>query len=219
MAEKTPQFNSGSSQPAKPPSLPPVPPNAKTVAEADPKNGEQHFNQHCSACHQIGGVGLPGLAPSIRNRDFLAIADDDFIRKTIALGRAGTPMVPRPDLKHNHVTEIIAYLRSIKVPNPPKLPADLSRESKGDIARGANHFQIYCASCHGPGGQGYSAGGAGPGIGLPSFLAAASDGYIYHTVKQGRAGTAMRSFNGADGLANLSDQDIDDIIVWLRRPQ
>ena len=204
---------------AAPQGLPPVPPGSQTVAEADPSAGEKLFNQNCSACHQIGGVGMPGLAPSIRNRDFLAIASDDFIRRTIAQGRPATAMVPRPDLKHQQVTEIIAYLRSLKVPNKPQIAFEPERKCKGDPKQGAEAFGTYCAHCHGEKGEGYSSGGAGPGIGLVGFLSVASDDYIFQTVKQGRLGTAMRSFSGARGLAHLEDQTINDIIVWLRSPR
>ena len=194
-----------------------APPGSTSVADADPAVGEQHFNQQCSACHQIGGTGLVGLAPSIRNRDFLAIASDNFIRATIAGGRAGTAMVPRPDLDYSYVSEIIAYLRSLDVPNPISITVDDSWKASGDAARGGEHFALYCAYCHGTNGEGYIAGGSGPGIGLEGFLNVASDDYIAKTVKHGRVGSAMRAFDGAKGLANLSQQDINDIIVWLRQ--
>ena len=73
--------------------------SASPVAEAgDAKRGRMQFDANCVACHQPGGVGKVGFAPSIRNRDFLAIASDDFIRTTIQKGRLGTAMVPRADL-------------------------------------------------------------------------------------------------------------------------
>ena len=53
-------------------------------------------------------------------------------------------------------------------------------------------------------------------IGLPGFLDKASDGFIRETIKNGRSNTRMRGFQGSDGLANLSDREIDDIIVYLR---
>ena len=81
---------------------------------------------------------------------------------------------------------------------------------------GHHKFALFCASCHGPGGEGYSAGGSGPGIGLAGFLDTASDDYIFQTVKYGRLGTAMKGFIGAEGLANLSEEDVGDIIAHLR---
>ena len=194
-----------------------VPVGTLSVADADPAAGEQHFNLNCAACHQVGGEGAVGLAPSIRNRDFLALASDDFIRTTIASGRGGTAMIPRPDLSGDVVTEIIAYLRDLETPNPVNITVDDSRVAHGDISLGGENYSLFCAYCHGDNGEGYLAGGAGPAIGLPGFLDVASDDYISKTVKHGRLGTAMRGFDGARGLANLNDQEIDDIIVWLRR--
>lgn len=73
-----------------------------------------------------------------------------------------------------------------------------------------------CSTCHGTSGNGYESEGAGTAIGLPGFLSKASDGFIRETIKKGRSNTRMLAFQGPDGLANLSDQEIDDVIVYLR---
>jgi cbb3-type cytochrome c oxidase subunit III len=187
-------------------------------SEADPKAGEMHFKANCAACHQADGTGLPGFAPSIRNRDFLALASDDFIKQTVQKGRPGTSMVQRPDLSDQILTDIVAYLRAVPVATQVHITVDPSKDlaSLGKSADGHEKYTIYCAACHGEGGKGYVAGGAGPAIGLSGFLDAASDDYIYQTLKLGRMGTAMKPFLGAKGLANLNDQDAHDIIAYLR---
>ncbi|MDH3585030.1 MAG: c-type cytochrome, partial [Phycisphaerae bacterium] len=179
--------------------------------------GEQLFVANCSACHQPDGHGKPGIAPSIRNRDFLAISSDDFIAKTVHAGRVGTAMAPRPDLDTEKTSHIIAFLRALPVANPVEITVDPGRKHSGDATKGATKYAAYCASCHGSRGEGYLAGGAGPAIGLPGFLAVASDDYIFQTVKHGRMGTAMKSFMGSAGLANLEASDVGDIIAHLRR--
>ena len=183
---------------------------------ADPINGELQYKINCAACHQEGGTGKMGFAPSIRNRDFLAIASDDFIRDTIQKGRAGTAMVARPDLSEAVVGDIIAYLRALPVKNPISVDLDPDKVVQGDVIAGGEKFEIFCATCHGEKGEGYASGGPGPGIGLAGFLNTASDDYILQTVKLGRTGTSMRSFIGAEGVANLEEQDVNDIIVFLR---
>ena len=186
-------------------------------AAGDPTKGEALYTMNCMACHQPGGVGKIGLAPSIRNRDFLALASDEFIRKTVHDGRLGTAMAPRPDLSAEQVGDIIAYLRDLDIPLPADVSVDPDRVFEGgDAEAGATKYAVYCASCHGANGEGYMAGGSGPAIGLKSFLDAASDDYIFQTVKHGRIGTAMRSFIGAGGLANLEEKDVVDIIAHLR---
>lgn len=189
---------------------------AKSNSPPDPKAGKMHFDANCMACHQPGGLGKAGFAPSIRNSDFLALASDEFILQTVKLGRLGTAMLPRPDLSEKVMGDIIAYLRSVPSIHPTIIKVDDSKKVAGDSKLGHQKFQAYCMSCHGEKGTGYVSGGVGPAIGLAGFLSVASDDYIYQTVKIGRVGTAMKSFIGAKGLANLNDQDVYDIISYLR---
>ncbi|MGI9242821.1 MAG: c-type cytochrome [Verrucomicrobiales bacterium] len=190
------------------------------VAErpGDAKAGHLHYNANCAACHQPDGSGLPGFAPSIRNADFLAIASDEFIKDTIKHGRPGTAMVQRPDLSDQVLDDIVTYLRAL--PGGPtrdiKVDPNLDLASKGNADHGLPLYAAYCASCHGEGGKGYIAGGPGTAIGLSGFLDSASDDYIFQTLKLGRAGTPMRPFMGARGLANLSEQEAFDVIAYLR---
>ncbi len=204
--------------------VPRVPAPSAPVSQApkttlDPVHGKKLFSANCSSCHQDDGQGKPGMAPAIRNRDFLAIASDSFIRTAIREGRTGTAMVPRPDLSEDDVNDILAWLRANPPENPVSIHVDNTKRVHGDVGAGKAAYQQYCSSCHAPGGKGYSAGGVGPGIGLPGFLKAASDDYIIQTVRQGRVGTAMRAFIGAEGLASLQEDDVHDIITYLRHQQ
>ncbi len=201
------------------PTVTPVVATTDTDRVPDPKHGEEQYNINCAACHQPEGIGKVGFAPSIRNRDFLALASDDFIKQTVKTGRPGTPMVARADLSEAILDDIIAYLRSVEVANPIEITLDHDKKYHGDVSEGATKYGTYCASCHGVKGDGYISGGSGPAIGLPGFLAAASDDYIYQTLRLGRMGTAMRPFLGARGVANLTDQDASDIITYLRSLQ
>jgi mono/diheme cytochrome c family protein len=182
----------------------------------DPEAGEAAFNINCMACHQPGGEGKPGFAPSIRNQDFLAIASDDFIKETVSKGRPGTAMIGRPDLSDTVLNDIIAYLRALPTKTYKPVEVDPTKTFHGDAGLGKDKFATYCASCHGQNGEGYVAGVPGPGIGLEGFLSIASDDYIFQTVKRGRVGTAMKPLIGAEGVANLSEEDVHDIIAHLR---
>jgi len=196
----------------------PARPVVEKAGAGDTKSGERHYAANCSACHQPKGTGIPGFAPSIRNPDFLAIADDQFIKDAIQKGRPGTGMIMRPDLSEQTIADIIAFLRAVPDGAISDIKVDPTKDlaSLGDVTKGLPTFNIYCASCHGESGKGYIAGGPGSGIGLKGFLDAASDDYIFQTLKLGRSGTAMRPFIGARGLANLSEQDAYDIIAYLR---
>ena len=59
-------------------------------------------------------------------------------------------------------------------------------------------------------------GGAGTAICKPGFLGRVTDGFLRTTIKEGRSNTRMLGFKGPAAMANLSDDEIDDIIVYLR---
>jgi cbb3-type cytochrome c oxidase subunit III len=190
-------------------------PNPKLIEQ-----GKATFDENCVPCHQEGAVGLPGTAPSLSNRDLLAIASDRYFTQTIHDGRPDTAMPSFADiLTPIQVKGIIAYLRSFA-----KFPyrgdaVDKEKSTKGDVLLGQERFQQICSSCHGSKGEGYEAGGSGTAIGKIGFLSKASDGFIRATIREGRSGTPMHSFWGASGLANLSPPEIDGIIAYLRSVQ
>ena len=190
---------------------------ADTALDPDKvKEGEKVFNTNCIFCHQADAIGKPGVAPSLTNPEFLKYASDRFLFGTIRDGRPGTPMPPFKHLGDEGIKAIIAFLRSHQ--KEPSLgdQVDQEPESKGDPRLGKIWFHDICASCHGPEGNGYEAGGSGTAIGKIGFLSKASDGFIRETIRHGRSNTRMRPFTGPDGLANLTDREIDDIIAYLR---
>ena len=180
------------------------------------EEGRQLFLTQCSACHQAEGQGLPGLAPSLRNRDFLALASNEFITATALAGRPGTAMMARPDLAGPSIRSIVAYLRATPIANPVVRSVDPTRVITGDAEAGAHTYGLFCSSCHGPNGEGYLAGGSGPGIGMQGFLSRTNDDFIFQTIKYGRIGTPMMPFMGPSGLADLSEEQIKDVVAFLR---
>jgi len=186
------------------------------VSQETIAKGEALYNQSCSVCHQADAIGKPGFAPSLTNQELLDTASNKFLLSTIRDGRMGTGMPPFSYLGRDKIKAIVAYLRShAKRPNK-SAAVDSEHQAKGDAKRGAETFHLICSTCHGPVGDGYSAGGTGTAIGKAGFLDKASDGFIRQTIKFGRSNTRMLGFQGASGLANLDDQEIDDIIVYLR---
>ena len=178
--------------------------------------GERLYNQNCVFCHQPDAIGKPGFAPSLTNPELLAIASDKFLMGTIRDGRPGTGMAPFAHLGRKGATAVVAYLRSYS--DEPNRSAEVDAEpaASGDPRLGKIWFDDICSTCHGVNGDGYLAGGTGTAIGTVGFLGKASDGFIRETIKRGRSNTRMLGFSGPSGLANLSDREIDDIIVYLR---
>ncbi len=192
------------------------PASAQTVSPETLQEGEALFVENCEVCHQADAIVLPGFAPSLTNPELLAIASDTFLEGTIRDGREDTGMPPFAHLGRRDVQAIVAYLRAhTSGPNRAE-EVDAEPEAHGDPRLGEQWYNNICSTCHGVDGDGYDAGGTGTAIGLPGFLDKASDGFIRETIKHGRSNTRMLPVQGPEGLANLTDEEIDDIIAYLR---
>ena len=76
------------------------------------------------------------------------------------------------------------------------------------VAKGKAKFAT-CSACHGAEGEGKV--GQGPALNSDTFLAAASDEFLFNTIKHGRAGTTMVPWGGS-----MSDEDIEGIVAYIR---
>lgn len=178
--------------------------------------GKDIYQQNCVFCHQPDAIGKPGFAPSLTNQEFLSVTSDKFLMGTIRDGRAGTGMPPFSHLGRTQVEAIVAFLRSHAKRANISAQIDAQPRSQGDERLGRFWFDSICATCHGPNGDGYIAGGTGTAIGKASFLDKVTDGFIRTTIKQGRTNTRMIGYSGPAAMAALSDSDVDDIIAYLR---
>ena len=190
--------------------------HAETASPSTLKQGKELFTENCEVCHQADAIGEPGVAPSLTNPELLSTASDKFFEATIRDGRVDTGMPPFAHLGRTNVRAIVAYLRSHATGPNRAAEVDDQPDAHGDPRLGKQWYDNICSTCHGVSGDGYEAGGTGTAIGLPGFLDKVSDGFIRETIKKGRSNTRMRRFQGPEGLANLSDQEIDDVIVYLR---
>ena len=170
----------------------------------------------CMGCHGEKAAGRIGIGPRIASESYLAAASDAFLIQTIKNGRAGTTMVPWASiLSDEQIQALVAYLRSLH----PVEPATLD-ESKLDGVpdNGEKIYRSICSGCHGRSGAGYQETANGTGIGRKAFLDSASNGFIRYIVNYGKTQTKMRGFSAksATAVANLSDQEIEDTIAYLR---
>ncbi len=171
----------------------------------------------CAGCHGFQGEG--GVGPALGNPVFQKVAGEGFIIGTMVLGRQGTEM---RDFRGNGITrlsaeqlmDVAAYVRSLG-----ELGGGGSQRwrpysaTEDQMAMGGELFRQNCASCHGESGK----DGFAPALNNPEFLAAASDGFLVATIARGRKGTPMRPFGpGTSGLAQLSFEEIRDIVAYLR---
>ncbi len=170
----------------------------------------------CMGCHGKDAAGRVGIGPRIASKTYLAAASDDFLAGTIKKGRSPTTMIPwEKILSDQQVEAVIAYLRSLE----PVAPAVLDEsELKGVAQNGERIFRSVCSGCHGRSGAGYQETANGTGIGRKAFLDSASNGFIRYIVSYGKSQTKMRGFasKNVTAVANLSDQEIEDTIAYLR---
>ena len=181
-------------------------------------DGARLYAQNCAACHGEtgnGGIGVPLSLPS-----FQASIDDEYLHKTIRLGRPGRVMPAFTQLSDEEVEAIVRHLRSW---HKGRAPVFSAAPVKGDPKRGAGLYAKYCAGCHGANGE----GGHGTGLtfsrprDLPimppalhnaGFLASSKDSMIKTTLAKGREGTPMVAF----GQRGLSDKDLNNIVAFVR---
>jgi cytochrome c oxidase cbb3-type subunit 3 len=188
------------------------------LSAAAAPNGAQLYGRHCASCHGEkgnGGIGVPLALPS-----FQAGISDDYLHKTIRIGRPGRVMPAFSSLSDEEVEAIVRHVRSW---NKGSVARYSSQPVKGDPVHGKQLFGQHCAACHGAHGEGAKGTGVtfsrprdlpimAPALNNPGFLAAAPDAMIKATLMQGREGTPMQSFL----KAGLKEKDIDDIVSYVR---
>jgi cytochrome c oxidase cbb3-type subunit 3 len=87
--------------------------------KGDPVRGATIYKNECAGCHGERGTG--GKAVSIGNSLLLSDASNGFLRYAIRYGRSGTKMAAfGTKLGDRGVEDVIAFLRSLAPPPPPK---------------------------------------------------------------------------------------------------
>lgn len=170
--------------------------------------GARVYAANCASCHGASGEG--GIGPSLRTPDLLGVVDQRYLATAIVHGRPDTAM---PAWKHLPARDVAALLNLFSTWRgaPPKR-FDLPRLA-GDPVAGKLYYDLACVACHGDRGR----GGVGPQIANRNFLAGASNELLFHWIRSGRQGTAMKGFAREEqGPHELSDRQIVDIIAYLR---
>jgi mono/diheme cytochrome c family protein len=178
---------------------------AERLGERDfATDGESLFGVFCAACHGPRGEGrkfatLTSVFPAIGEPEFLAVADDVFLRKTLMHGRPGRRMpawgVKEGGLHPEELDAVVSFLRTLE----PKAPTiEDVNAAQVDRARGDQLYGELCAKCHGRQGEGSV---VAPPLAAADNPVTTDDSRIYGTVTTGIAGTAMGSFRQLDAAA------------------
>lgn len=180
----------------------------RAVANGSSRMGRRLFYENCAACHGDDAEG--GIGPSLVSPEFLKLADNRFLHKTLTDGRRGTAMAEYNYLGAKVVGDIVAYLRSGFRGN---IAGTDRTRIHGSEFNGQRLYARVCAQCHGDDGSGY----VGPAIGSEGFLANVTDKFIWEMAAYGRSGTPMKgNLTGQNGTADLTRQELNDIVAFLR---
>jgi len=190
------------------------------VAMAAP-DGQVLFKKHCAVCHGSEGKGGVGVPLSLSS--FINSVSDEYLRKTIRVGRPGRIMPAFTKLSDAQISAIAGYMRSWS--DVPAVKFDTAL-IKGNEKHGKKLFLQHCAQCHGENAQGGKGTGVtfsrkrdfpiiAPALNNPGFLASATDAMIKNTIIHGREGTPMTSAM----VAGLEGADIDDVVSYIRSLQ
>src|SRR5579862_169946 len=175
------------------------------------------YSQNCAGCHGKDGKG--GAAIALANPVFLAIADDNVIRRVASDGVPGTPMSAFAQSAGGMLTEkqidaLVSGIRSWAKPNTlgQQTPPPYAAPTPGDAQRGAGAYRTYCFSCHGADGRG---GSKASSIVNGSYLALVSDQQLRTIVIAGRPELGSPDWRGDVAGQPMSAQDVSDVVAWL----
>ena len=192
--------------------------SSEVIAPSEVKDFRTLYAENCAGCH--GSEGRGGAAIALADPVYLAIADDASIRKVVANGVNGTSMPAFAQstggmLTNQQIDLITTGMRS-RWSKPGILdgiqPPAYAANSPGNAQRGEAAYGTYCASCHGPQGQG---GRKGSAITNDSFLALVSDQGLRTIVITGRPELGAPDWRGDVSGKPMSDQEITDVVAWL----
>jgi cytochrome c oxidase cbb3-type subunit III len=175
------------------------------------------YAQNCAGCHGTGGSG--GAGNALRDPVFLAIADDSVIRNVTSSGVRGTAMPAFAQsaggmLTDKQIDALVSGIRSwapshdFQGANPPPYTA----KTAGNAQHGAEVYEMFCSSCHGPNGAG---GKSASSIVDRSYLALVSDQYLRITVIVGRPELGAPDWGEDVPGRPMSDQEVTDVVAWL----
>lgn len=198
-------------------------PGKPTAADIEPNPDQildfpELFSQNCAGCHGQNGNGNAALA--LANPVYLAIANDDVLRRATADGVPHSLMPPFArsaggTLTDQQIDVLVEGMRKkwgkpdlLKGENPPPYASN----EPADPARGHQVFITFCAPCHGDNGQGTTVAGS---VVDGSYLALISDQNLRTTIIAGRPDFKHPDWRSFKPGTPVSSQQITDVVAWI----
>lgn len=199
------------------------PPGQPTTADIALKPQEVHdfavlYKQNCAGCHGEDGKGSTALA--LANPIYLAIANDDVIRRDTALGVRGSLMPAFAKNAGGTLTdeqiEILVREMRARWAKPGRAlgatPPPYVAEKPGNANRGVGVYATFCAGCHGTDGTGTTKGSS---IIDDSFLALVSDQDLRTTIIVGRLDIGHPDWRHYLPDREMTPGEVTDVVAWL----
>lgn len=139
--------------------------------------GRNLFVNNCAACHGSDARGARGY-PNLTDAEWQWGGKPDEIRATILAGRTGTMPAFGATLPETARYELADYVQRLAGRSVDPVSA----------ATGEGHFKLYCAACHGAGGEGNPLLGALP-LENEIWLHGSGRSAIYDVITNGRTNT------------------------------
>lgn len=180
--------------------------------------GERLYLENCAICH--GNQGKGGMGVPLALTSFLDSASNDYLKKTIRLGRPERIMPSFYWMSDNDINAIITFIDSWR---SSPAPSWNNTSIPGNPQSGKVLFSRHCAACHGNTGQGGKGSGmrfsrprelpiTAPALNNQGFLNSVPDQMLHHIIKIGRKDTPMPPAS----TLGLSNQDINHLVSYIR---
>ncbi len=164
------------------------------------------YAQNCLACHGDGNTTAASLPMNFPL--YLHFIPEETLRSVTANGIPGTLMPGFAEANGGQLApnQIDALVDGILDWRMGQAPTNLPpyEAPLGDIAAGATAYAANCATCHGPDGNGGTAGS----IVDSAYLGLVSDQYLRTVTVVGRPNLGMPP-------SNLTDPEVANLVAWM----
>jgi len=153
--------------------------------------GESAFGDNCATCHGAGGQGFKGY-PNLNDDVWLWGGTFEEIRHTLEVGIRAAHEETRTNLMSGYgkdgfltradINDVVDYILSLQAHEDEEHKVSLEA-----AARGREHFEVNCVSCHGQNAQGDQSQGA-PNLVDREWLYGGTPEEIFETIWSGRQG-------------------------------